>query len=177
MGIFDLVRRDKSATDNTRAALKDVRTGNNPERAIETMVGAFRDIGLDGKASFSSAERVAQRALANAGNDADAAVDSVIRRHRRGITAGGRALTMWQTLRDMAPFLTEYSERAENDFSLTALMRSAVSECKAYSLTPEGLENIAAKLPADSVLCRKLHDLSLVLGAYSARLSEHWQDS
>lgn len=95
----------------------------------------------------------------------------------RGITAGGRALTMWQTLRDMAPFLTEYSERAENDFSLTALMRSAVSECKAYSLTPEGLENIAAKLPADSVLCRKLHDLSLVLGAYSARLSEHWQDS
>ena len=91
MGIFDLVRRDKSATDKTRAALKDVRTGNNPERAIETMVGAFRDIGLDGKASFSSAERVAQRALANAGNDADAAVDSVIRRHRRGITAGGFA--------------------------------------------------------------------------------------
>lgn len=95
----------------------------------------------------------------------------------RGITNGGRALTMWQTLREMAPFLTEYRERAENDFSLTALMRSAVSECKAYSLTPERLEAVAAELPADSVLYRKLHDLSLILGAYGARLADHWQDS
>lgn len=91
MGIFGLVRRDKSGPDKTREALQEVRSGNNPERALERMVGAFRDIGLDGKASFASAGQVAQKALDKSGHDADRAVDSVIRRHRRGITAGGFA--------------------------------------------------------------------------------------
>jgi hypothetical protein len=63
-------------------------SGGQANRAVESMVGAFRDIGLDGKASFASAETVARRALADAGNPDDA-IRSVIRKHRRGTTAGG----------------------------------------------------------------------------------------
>lgn len=89
MGIFDMMRRDKGATETTRAAMKEARGDKDPNRAVERMVGAFRDIGLDGRSSFSSAERVAQRALEGSRNDPDEAVASVIRKHRRGITAGG----------------------------------------------------------------------------------------
>lgn len=56
---------------------------------LEKMVGMFRDIGLDGKAAFSSARQVAAKALdANNGNR-EAAIEDVIRQHRRGATAGG----------------------------------------------------------------------------------------
>lgn len=95
----------------------------------------------------------------------------------RGITPGGRSLVMWQTLRALSPFLGEYGERAKNDAALTSLMRAAVSECKAYAITPDRLEQAADSLPADSALSRKLRDLSLVLGGYDARLGERWEDS
>lgn len=95
----------------------------------------------------------------------------------RGITPGGRALIMWQTLRALSPFLGEYGERAKNDAALTALMRAAVSECKAYAITPDRLEQTADGLPGDSALGRKLRDLALVLGGYEARVAERWEDS
>lgn len=95
----------------------------------------------------------------------------------RGVTPGGRALVMWQTLRALSPFLDEYGERAQNDAALTALMRSAVSDCKAYAITPDQLEQAAASLPQNSALTRKLLDLALILGGYEARLGERWEDS
>ncbi len=95
----------------------------------------------------------------------------------RGITPGGRSLVMWQTLHELAPFLGEYGERAQNDAALTALMRAAVSECKAYAITPERLEQTADGLPADSALATKLRDLALVFGGYNARVAERWEDS
>ena len=98
----------------------------------------------------------------------------------RGITAGGRALVMWKTLRTLAPFLGEYGERAQNDAALpalTALMRSAVSDCKAYALTPERLEQAADALPSDSALAAKLRDLALIFGGYNAHIAQRWEDS
>ena len=95
----------------------------------------------------------------------------------RGITSAGRSLVMWQTLRTLAPFLREYGERAAHDSALTALMRGAVSECKAYAIPPERLEQAADALPADSALGAKLRDLALVLGGYNARVAERWEDS
>ena len=88
MGIFGMIKRDKRGADTTREAMKQATSGGEADRAIERMVGAFRDIGLDGKASFASAETVASRALSDAGTS-EQAIESVIRKHRRGTTAGG----------------------------------------------------------------------------------------
>ena len=95
----------------------------------------------------------------------------------RSITSGGRALAMWQTLRALSPFLQEYGERAKNDAALTAHMRSAIAECKAYAITPDRLEQAAGQLAPDAALRRKLLDLAAILGAYDARIAERWQDS
>ncbi len=95
----------------------------------------------------------------------------------RGVTGGGRTLLMWQTLREFAPFLGEYGERAKNDAALTALMRSAVSECKAYAITPERLETAASALPEGSTLSAKLRDLAMIQGGYEARMAERFEDS
>ncbi len=92
------------------------------------------------------------------------------------ITPGGRALLMWKTLRTVSPFLAEYTVGGQSDAALTALMRSAVSECKAYSVTPERLVQTADALAEDSPLARKLRDLALVFGAYEANLHERWDD-
>lgn len=56
---------------------------------LERMVAMFRDIGLDGKGSFASARKVAERALEKADGDHDLAVTHIVRGHRRGATAGG----------------------------------------------------------------------------------------
>ncbi|MBE6612524.1 MAG: hypothetical protein E7632_08525, partial [Ruminococcaceae bacterium] len=48
------------------------------------------------------------------------------------ITKSGRTLMMWQTLTELAPMLNDgKAERAK-----AAKMLSAVSECKAYRITP-----------------------------------------
>lgn len=95
----------------------------------------------------------------------------------RGVTGGGRTLVMWQTLRELAPHLGEYGERAKNDAALTALMRSAVSECKAYAVTPERLEALADAPEVGNALGAKLRDLALVAGGYEAKMAERFEDS
>ena len=95
MGIRDLLRRDDRITDTVREGLRDGRRALSGERsgpgnALERLVETFRDIGLDGKLTYSSAQVAAERAQrGRARRRPEKAVRRVIRRHRRGVTAGG----------------------------------------------------------------------------------------
>ena len=95
MGIRDLLRRDDRITDTVREGLREGRRalsgkGSGSGNALERLVETFRDIGLDGKLTYSSAQATAQRAQrGRARNHPEKAVRRIIRRHRRGVTAGG----------------------------------------------------------------------------------------
>lgn len=104
MGIFGFMRRDEG-TRTTRSAMKEVRRGKAAKGrgkkktkveqesggALQRMVESFRDIGLDGKLNFSSAQAVANRALKRSRKNPEKAARQIIRSHRRGVTVGGFA--------------------------------------------------------------------------------------
>ena len=104
MGIFGFMRRDEG-TKTTRSAMKEVRRdkaakGRGKKKAeveqesggaLQRMVESFRDIGLDGKLNFSSAQAVANRALKRSRKNPEKAARQIIRSHRRGVTVGGFA--------------------------------------------------------------------------------------
>lgn len=92
MGLLKLLGREES-TGITRSAIKEARSTPNDDAsdgsALQTMVEAFRDIGLDGRLKYSSAERVARRALKRSGGNPRKAIRVVERQHRRGVMAAG----------------------------------------------------------------------------------------
>lgn len=89
-----LLRRDTSGTSTTRKAIKEVRSQqtdehNGVESALQTMVESFRDIGLDGKLRYASAQEVADRASRRARKNPTKAIRRIERQHRRSVTAAG----------------------------------------------------------------------------------------
>lgn len=87
---------------------------------------------------------------------------------------GAKKLVMLETLKNVAPFLTEYSSGVENaEFASKAL--SMVNELHACCVTPKMLEdaaeNIKSRNPSSSV-CSKLSDIALIAEGYEAALSE-----
>lgn len=93
MGIFGLLRRDDEAGRTTREALQEARSGAaapDGGRALLRLVESFRDIGLEGRLTYSSAEQIARRARRGRGRrHPEVAVRRVVRRHRRGVTLAG----------------------------------------------------------------------------------------
>lgn len=91
MGIFRMLRRDDTARATARRAMAEARSGEASEGgAVQRLIDAIRDIGLDGKLAFSSAEEVARKAQrGRARRRPEKAVRRLIRSHRRGVTAGG----------------------------------------------------------------------------------------
>ncbi|WP_193107270.1 EcsC family protein [Brachybacterium sp. FME24] len=95
MGILGMLRRDEKTTNTAREALKEARQGSKSSTAsdggaLHRMVEAFRDIGLDGKLTYSSAQDVAARAQrGRARKRPEKAVRRLVRRHRRGVTIAG----------------------------------------------------------------------------------------
>lgn len=101
MGLFKNKREEKAARTTTRKAMKEARKGGSGKHgtkgaqaeesggALQRMVESFRDIGLDGKMSFSSAQTVADKALKGNRKNPEKAVRKIIRSHRRGVTVGG----------------------------------------------------------------------------------------
>lgn len=93
------------------------------------------------------------------------------------ITAGMKELFMWQTLKALAPFLKEFSGKAIKDLSMPATLLAAVSECKAYDVSPAQLEQISNALDEESSFKNKLHDLSLIYSMYESMIRESYDDS
>lgn len=100
MGIFSMLRQDEKTTSTAREAMKQARHGKSTAGgeaqdkggALERLVNLVRDIGLDGKLTYSSAADVAEKAQrGRAKRRPERAVRRIIRRHRRGVTAGGFA--------------------------------------------------------------------------------------
>ena len=94
MGLFGLLRSDASDARTVREAMKSARSSGDDdrhgaERALQSMVESFRDIGLDGKLKYSSAGEVARRASTRSNSNPKKAVRRVVRQHRRGVTAAG----------------------------------------------------------------------------------------
>ena len=93
MGIFGALRADDEAERTTRDALRQARSGADDTEgggALLRLVESFRDIGLDGKLTYSSAADVARRARRGRGRRRpEVAVRRVVRRHRRSVTLAG----------------------------------------------------------------------------------------
>lgn len=92
MGILGMLNRDDRTKATAREAMKEARSGKGGSdgSALQRMVEMFRDIGLDGKLTFSSAQDVAKRAQrGRARKRPEKAVRRLVRRHRRGVTIAG----------------------------------------------------------------------------------------
>lgn len=91
-------------------------------------------------------------------------------------TPGVRRLFMWCALRETAPLLREYGERAGDDKTLPAAMLNTVKELNANGITGEQLEEVAG-LVSDARLSGKLKDLSAASSVYSTLLGAQFTDS
>lgn len=85
-------------------------------------------------------------------------------------SGGVRSLVMWQTLREMSPFLEEYGN-VKTDAALGAMMLSTVDELHAGGITAEECER-AADSCSDEALSRKLRDVAKVYSNFLRILSE-----
>lgn len=89
-----------------------------------------------------------------------------------------KTLIMWKNLRELAPFLSQYTNNGKRNSSKAAEeMLSAVSELKAYCVSPKKLADAAKELNESPILQSKLLDLSLISSAYSNHLEESFSDS
>ena len=95
----------------------------------------------------------------------------------RYITKPIRHLLMWHNMKELAPLLREYTSFSERDTSVSELMLSAISECKACGVTPAQLEAAAKRLPAEDRLSGRLLDLALIYASYDNLVSESYSDS
>ncbi|MBB5831309.1 EcsC family protein [Brachybacterium aquaticum] len=95
MGIFSMLRRDESAKKTARQAMKEAKStkGSAPADsggAVQRLIDSVRDIGLDGKLTYSSAADVARKAQrGRARKRPEKAVRRIVRSHRRGVTVAG----------------------------------------------------------------------------------------
>lgn len=94
MGLFGLLGDGESPAKLTRKAMRAARSGASAAgeggaEALQRMVEAFRDVGLDGKLKYSSAGKIAQKALKRSRKDEKKAIRRVVRSHARGVTAAG----------------------------------------------------------------------------------------
>ncbi len=100
--------------------------------------------------------------------------ESVFRKYggitRASMNTGMRSLLMWDTLRELSPMLHRYGNTTANDISLTPMMLQTIDELRMGGITGEELETAAKKLPADSVLQKKLSDIALIDAAFHARV-------
>lgn len=84
------------------------------------------------------------------------------------VTPGAKALIMWQALFSSAPALKRYRNELADAKKFIPLLLSAVSEFKAYGITPSMLSDAAKEAEEDDkALSEKLSDLSLICSAYS----------
>ena len=92
-----------------------------------------------------------------------------------GVTQGSvnnalRALLMWDTLRSLSPLLKQYGKSAGSDATLTKLMIDTVEELRSSGVASDRLEEVAAHLPTDSALQKKLSDIALIDAVYREKL-------
>lgn len=92
------------------------------------------------------------------------------------ISKAGKSLLMWQALSELNDELSEYGGKI--DKSRVDLMLAAISEFKAYRITPSALEHSLENLEnTDPALFAKISDISLIYADYSSLLALKADDS
>ena len=107
-------------------------------------------------AEVLSFRRLADRVLSITGGSADVTLD-----------AGGKLLTLQKALAEVAPELTVYRRPSQKPAFLQQLL-DLFDELRCYQVTPETLYSSSQAI--ESATGAKLRDLSLLFGAYEARL-------
>ncbi len=93
------------------------------------------------------------------------------------ISGGAKALVVWKALFSSAPFLKRYLPELEDARRFVPTVLSAISEFKAYGITPEMLSSASRESEHDDPeLSEKLFDLSVIYSQYSALLKEGFTD-
>lgn len=90
------------------------------------------------------------------------------------IDDGGRIMLMSLALEEAQDHLELYARHKESS-ALAAKLLDLVAECRQCAVTPADLHRVAGKLP-DSVLRRKMHELSLILETYDTLLARSFLD-
>ncbi len=90
---------------------------------------------------------------------------------------GAEAVLMWDTLRRLAPHLSQYGKSARNDPTLTNEMLSAVDEFRHNGIVAEQLESAANALPPETPLASKLRDLAMVDADFRLSCSERFGEN
>ena len=107
-------------------------------------------------AEVLSFRRLAERVLSITGGSADVTLD-----------AGGKLLTLQRALTEVSPELTVYRRPSQKPAFLQQLL-DLFDELHCYEVTPEQLYEASGAI--ESATGDKLRDLSLLFGAYEARL-------
>ncbi|MBQ4064856.1 MAG: hypothetical protein IJD10_02015, partial [Clostridia bacterium] len=93
------------------------------------------------------------------------------------VTAGAKALLLWEALFATAPFLKQYAGEAEDAGRFIPLLSSAIAECKAYGISAKELERASCDCAEeDPRLSEKLSDLSILYAEYTRLLSTGFDD-
>lgn len=86
-------------------------------------------------------------------------------------------MIMWRTLREVSPFLKNYTNVDDKNSAFAELMYSTVKELKQFSITPAMLSTAGDKLSQqDKNLSCKLQDISFIYGAYQSFVSKEYND-
>ncbi len=86
------------------------------------------------------------------------------------VSSGAKNLIMWKTVKELHPVFLEYNKTSPDE-NLSELMLKTVDECKANSISSEGLDElIGAEQTRD--ISNKLHDISLVMSSFENNLGE-----
>ncbi len=84
-------------------------------------------------------------------------------------TPAVKALCMWQSLKNLAPLLSQYGKNASHP-KLCELMLQTAERCHAYRITADDLLRTAEGMPEGDPLREKLLDLGTVMGTFEHEL-------
>lgn len=131
--ITSRLRSDKKeSSKDSRTALEqanDPRGGMNG--SVAKLVGSLLDIGIDGRGRFSSAQAIADAALAEHGGNADKAVDEVISDHLKLAGASG----FLTNIGGFATMAVALPANVLGFYVLATRMAAAVAAIRGYDLS------------------------------------------
>jgi ATP-dependent helicase/nuclease subunit B len=90
-------------------------------------------------------------------------------------TPAVQKLIMWQAVKSAAPFLSEYKISAGDNNALADAMLATYKELYASGISFEDLDKLSLSNP-DTLLSRKLKDITTVLSIYSTLLYDRFSD-
>lgn len=93
------------------------------------------------------------------------------------VTPGIKTLVTWLAVKEAAPALKEFGYNSAADETLPVIIQAAISEFKAYSVTPDALSAASVAIDSTSSSRKKLEDLALIYAIYEEMINEKFDDA